>query len=1120
IALNAEMAKGPKVEEKQQDFRRNKVRGLGKHEKSEKVDLTTRTTSNVKGQQNEEFIEGTFHELWAFVRKNRLPFEECPENAEAAIAFVESKYGHLKFGTDMEGNPGFEAIDQAAGTHRFKRARTERDELRKDTGHQSKEDAKNHFDQVAGKHGLGDLLGGRACEVPIEAPELSDLRDEECARSAALAELVARRRVGKQAPQGAEPRVPDVVSRAGRAASYAASRLSARSPSPPATPALAFGRGSGRASAKLPAEEPETADKGSKGRRRRGATEIAIEEGHTKAKQIDRDFDFDSQWSGTLRKRDFDSKLQQIEKVARKLGGLVQVEEAQKLANHLVEAASHITTRRAVFEGVKTNPVPFILKAAPDTAQAVVVFRQGDHATVARILTAEFQKIVDRITLEDESYVRGFCLGVAANPSHGDAEAEGVGLSLGLLKCPEAVAQAQQALVMSLVEKMWRQTEAATIVRVGQRIKGFIAGLPCEIAEHDVRAKGTFGQGWSAQAWADLSLFVFGSLVLQAISSGAQPSRSFKKKAAQYVTHKMKFSTRHRSYLKVCHGAHAHHGKDAWCWMEEQFSEGQSRAALVSAAADTEISAAIERLVQHAMTDGDMDEAFDDLCDFNNDPDMSQKLASFGMNYGDGGGADDAEDKRRAEQCASLAKATLQVIDHVLSSSDGHATFMTSVANGALLQAEAEADGSGGDGGNDEEHGIPGMNTVAWQSEALGLLVNFKTPADKCIAEAKALTDLHCHVNLRCAQGDPTHSEESIVAAVRARGQLYHDEKKIEISKETFPSEHPGSELVTFVTKVRASQRVAHNLVGLLETAVGKGKFVATILREHEDQVDFMPPALAPIMAAGRAMARLEEAHGRVLDGKLLGGILEIAQVLDGAHQANAQAPKTVSLRSGFGDKTDRMKMEWYQAFQVGISKVRILEEAIANYNKLFGSVLAGVAKWDFSHCPWAFADPAPDDAQRVAKTAEAGIVSFPTTKQNLQRAAEHNSWNDNVDHRKNFADLLEKLPKAEEAVKQLAQDLSNVALAVQIVGKEGNPTYEKAVGGTLKRVTQHLKVQESDLHQNIRNKLRAGEQKPAEAPAASGAGAVAPAAAAAAGLGKGAAPGGMPALKKRKKGA
>ena len=226
-----------------------------------------------------------------------------------------------------------------------------------------------------------------------------------------------------------------------------------------------------------------------------------MDEGQLKLSMMLKDWSWEAHWESRMRRRDFDNRIQAVEKVARRLGTFVAQDDAQKLANTMFDAASNIQTRQTIFDKMRIDIVPFVTQTSDDTPLAVEIFRQGESVLVTRIFAMEFQKIVDRITSDDEILAKAFCMALAAKPEHKSEEVKDIGLSFGLLPCIENVVQAQNTLVMSLVEKLWRQTDSGAIIKVVQLLKASLVDMPCgDIGALQVGRTEIMANGWVPQA--------------------------------------------------------------------------------------------------------------------------------------------------------------------------------------------------------------------------------------------------------------------------------------------------------------------------------------------------------------------------------------------------------------------------------------------------------------------------------------------------------------------------------------------------------------------------------------------------------------------------------------------
>ena len=158
-----------RLDERFLELRRDRVSGQNLYKREEIIDVS-HFIKTVDTDFQYMYQEGTFHELWAFARQRRLPFEQGKAGHQEALVAHLGTLG-LTVATDRDGVPGVEILDHNPGQYRFKRGKSTQVQAVKREAFEDKDLARDRCENLQAKHGFTSTLG-----LPAAVPLAQDRR--------------------------------------------------------------------------------------------------------------------------------------------------------------------------------------------------------------------------------------------------------------------------------------------------------------------------------------------------------------------------------------------------------------------------------------------------------------------------------------------------------------------------------------------------------------------------------------------------------------------------------------------------------------------------------------------------------------------------------------------------------------------------------------------------------------------------------------------------------------------------------------------------------------------------------------------------------------------------------
>ena len=356
----------PSIEADWQACRRAKVRG--EPTKDLKARRESMTTSRKEKEFNTRFRDGTFQELWSFVRERRLGFN-VDAGEENVVQFLKKKYPQFVIGKNAQGVMGVKMYDADDTKYRFREGVEDAVETTHVEQHDDAEElaqcsgaAVSRFRKSQGSRGAD--LASRREDAEADDDDANDDFDGAPAMEEADSDSDAAPSCRQGPPASSPPaaharrRPPSIASR--RSSAPSESTLEMPHMTPAATRAHSPSTSAMDRSGSKRTAQQDIEGEGSGTKKRRTASEKAMEEAEATSAGLAASWSFEAHWNAKPRLRDFEAFVARVLKVARKCGGRVGEPDCLSMSQHLFREIAIIEKRNDLFQSIRHDFGTFV----------------------------------------------------------------------------------------------------------------------------------------------------------------------------------------------------------------------------------------------------------------------------------------------------------------------------------------------------------------------------------------------------------------------------------------------------------------------------------------------------------------------------------------------------------------------------------------------------------------------------------------------------------------------------------------------------------------------------------------------------------------------------------------
>lgn len=416
--LREERRKCAALDEKYDSLRKDRTSGENQFKDEEMIDVKAFIAKQDK-DYSDRFEEGTFHELWSFVKRRRLDFDpEVEGDQEKAMEYIEKEL-NMEIVVDDDGVCGVEILDHEPGQYRFKRGRESSTSMRKEEHHRNKAEAKERFQQLQSKvdqlgraplqrkgvrqTGITDSLPSTTAPPSGLGSQTVGLESEDPGE--ALHSPLSKS--GRSAPSSHCGLVESQPHQA-RARQQQSSRpraASVRSVSP-----CSISRGGNARGASAPSVAGSD-----KKKQRKSSSEHTKQAGSDLLHKTFAQFAWQDHWESKMRKRDFESLMGKLWSSGRKCGALISDLEAADLSQQLFDLAEALETRQEIFDRLRSSFIEFVLSTLTEKEHKVLT--SAPPELILGIITMHGQMLVDKVGADPRAVEAFFVVLEATNKS-------------------------------------------------------------------------------------------------------------------------------------------------------------------------------------------------------------------------------------------------------------------------------------------------------------------------------------------------------------------------------------------------------------------------------------------------------------------------------------------------------------------------------------------------------------------------------------------------------------------------------------------------------------------------------------------------------------------------------
>ena len=267
---------------------------------------------------------------------------------------------------------------------------------------------------------------------------------------------------------------------------------------------------------------------------------------------------------------------------------------------------------------------------------------------------------------------------------------------------------------------------------------------------------------------------------------------------------------------------------------------------------------------------------------------------------------------------------------------------------------------------------------------------------------------------------------------------------------------------------------VENVMLELFQSLLADPLTMPIVLHEYPTRGHLLPSSFKKQVDAAQAITRVLDAGVALEKGKSTWSLVELTTLLRDAHVAEQSAPKVYAMKEkGISVAIAALKLEWVTSFKALKSKCAKAASNAISMKEKFGNIVNAIAIWDFKDCDWITSqkEQSPED-QALFKAIEAAVPQLTNRRQLLERSK--------TDEEQKVALTAEvaKLDGLQKAVDETATISTYCILACALHGDDKHDQYASVLENSSKHVRNVLKVDTTQLHENLLKHVAAAKVK------------------------------------------